>query len=153
MGRVSTDRKFSISSHAPSPELRSATGLSVQRLSRTCLSAITALKQFVYFHAGPVVGTASYDPIGIIDVLRRYAAHTLEVLNIEAHHNSISTGDDDLDHDGDHVGSMHMFCSLKTIRLEDHLFQIQYSDQMSSSAVPGDVDYDESQAEDPSEPG
>ena len=116
------------------------------------LSAITALKQFVYFHAGPIVGNTSYDPLGIIDILRSYAAHSLEDLNIEAHQNSISLDDDDLDDDGDHVGSMHIFCSLKTIRLEDHLFQIQYSDHMSGAAVPGDGEYDVTQAEDPNEP-
>ncbi|KAL8952231.1 MAG: hypothetical protein Q9222_001845 [Ikaeria aurantiellina] len=49
-------------------------------------SGIAALKHFTYEHGGCTVGDAPYQPVGIIDALRKFACHSLETMDIEGLH-------------------------------------------------------------------
>ena len=83
------------------------------------LSRIHALKRFTYSYApGATVSFASYDPAGYVESLRNYAAASLERLDIT--YDDI-TMDEDIPRQ--HVGSLQMFSSLTSIRLEDVAFE------------------------------
>lgn len=82
------------------------------------LSRIHALKKFTYNYAGATVSFASYDPAGYVESLRNHAAASLERLDI--------TDDGilmDEDEQRQYVGSLQIFSSLTSIRLEDVAFE------------------------------
>ncbi|KAG7009738.1 hypothetical protein G7Y79_00001g000100 [Physcia stellaris] len=84
----------------------------------TMLSRIHGLKKFTYNYGGATVSYASYDPAGYVESLRNHAAASLERLDIT---------DDGILMDEDiprqYVGSLKMFSSLISIRLEDVAFE------------------------------
>ncbi|KAL8674239.1 MAG: hypothetical protein Q9168_001364 [Polycauliona sp. 1 TL-2023] len=84
------------------------------------LSRITALRKFTYNHGGAVIGYANYSPCAYVQMLRNYAASSLETLSID----SYGIDDDSGGADGLlYVGSLKMFSALEVIRLEDTSFQ------------------------------
>lgn len=87
------------------------------------LEAIHCLQKFTYHFAGADVGSADYTPMAIVDILRKTASRTLELLDMEGISKSI---EQDSFREGDKraTGSLHMFTALKKIRLEDTLFQL-----------------------------
>ncbi|KAG7006568.1 hypothetical protein G7Y79_00014g037430 [Physcia stellaris] len=102
---------------------------------RGLLEATHCLKRFTYHFPGPVVGDAYYTPFTIIDVLRKTAAQTLELLDMAGIPKS-SEEENLIFEEGDSrsIGSLHMFRALKKIRLEDTLFQLpKESEDMKES--------------------
>ena len=81
------------------------------------LGGIAALKKFTYYHGGGTLRSGDYDPAGIVDALRKHAAGTLEMLDIEAH--DTFSMDEEVT---PFVGSLQMFTALKSIRLEEQVF-------------------------------
>ncbi|KAL8671887.1 MAG: hypothetical protein Q9168_003624 [Polycauliona sp. 1 TL-2023] len=83
------------------------------------LKSIENLQRFSYHHYGPTVGTAEYDPRGIIALLRRYASHSLRRLEL--------TGEEydwDPDQTSDvFIGDLKEFKKLRILRLDDCYFQ------------------------------
>ena len=102
---------------------------------RGLLEAIQCLKKFTYHFPGPVVGDAYYTPFAILDVLRKTASQTLELLDMEGI--SKSSEEENLifrEGESRSIGSLHMFAALKKIRLEDTLFQLpKESEDMKES--------------------
>ncbi|KAL9595988.1 MAG: hypothetical protein Q9219_006111 [cf. Caloplaca sp. 3 TL-2023] len=81
------------------------------------LKGIAALKIFVYEYACPGELGALYEPVGIIHALRSHAAHSLEVLDVKGQLDSPE------DWEGKILGSLQGFARLRSISLEDTIFQ------------------------------
>ncbi|KAL8724142.1 MAG: hypothetical protein Q9181_006964 [Wetmoreana brouardii] len=92
------------------------------------LSGIANLQTFTYRDAGPIINGGPYQPVGIIDALRKYASHGLKTLDI----GSDAVGIDVVRGDGKAVGSLRMFTCLKSIRLEDAIFLHDTSEGLRS---------------------
>ena len=103
---------------------------------RGLLEGICGLKKFTYSHGGALVGNAVYTPVAIIDLLRKHASQSLDLLDIDT--DSPEEGEDREDRS---IGSLHMFTVLKKIRLEENLFQLPEEpadfDKESPKALPG----------------
>ncbi|KAL8691071.1 MAG: hypothetical protein Q9218_003633 [Villophora microphyllina] len=82
------------------------------------LSGIAALNKFTYAYGDAIVGRAAYKPIAIIEALRKYASHSLKLLDVEGQ--AFTLGDEE--EDEPRLGSLRVFERLKTIRLEDTIF-------------------------------
>ncbi|KAL8638076.1 MAG: hypothetical protein Q9228_004733 [Teloschistes exilis] len=93
------------------------------------LSGVTALKSFVYEYDGPGELGSNYEPVGIIRALRKYAAHSLELMDIQGQSDADSN-----EWEGRAVGSLRDFARLKSICLEDTIFQVPnyYNDSKRS---------------------
>ncbi|KAL8942668.1 MAG: hypothetical protein Q9216_001522 [Gyalolechia sp. 2 TL-2023] len=92
------------------------------------LGGIPALKHFTYHYGGGIIGDADYEPGDIIDALRLHACRTLESMDIEGLEQTFGNYSEEKV-----AGSLHEFCALKSVRLEDMLFRIPGSDDDASS--------------------
>ncbi|KAL8690094.1 MAG: hypothetical protein Q9218_004380, partial [Villophora microphyllina] len=83
---------------------------------------LAGLKRFTYDHNCYLTERGShYDAPGIIEALRNNAAHSLELLRLEAwRERDLLT----FDEDQQYIGSLRMFQSLKSIQLQDLVFRI-----------------------------
>ena len=107
------------------------------------LSRIPALKKFTYDYGGATVGFASYDPAGYVESLRNHAAASLELLDIANQHTLM-----DEDKRRQYVGSLKMFSSLRSIRLEDVAFEKHNMSEDDAAALPeADFHQDNSDAD------
>ncbi|KAL9006360.1 MAG: hypothetical protein Q9188_000896 [Gyalolechia gomerana] len=95
---------------------------------------IAALKHFTYEYGSVARGSGPYEPVGIIDALRRHAYHSLKSL-------SITRIDSGYKWEARTIGPLHTFTSLKSIRLEDVLFAIPCPDDRSSEDDSSRGDY------------
>ncbi|KAL9584821.1 MAG: hypothetical protein Q9212_001888 [Teloschistes hypoglaucus] len=95
------------------------------------LKGVAALKSFEFEYGGPGELSSNYEPVGIIRALRKYAAHSLELMDIQGQSNADSD-----EWEGMAVGSLRDFTRLKFICLEDTIFQIpdSYNEFESSEA-------------------
>ena len=110
------------------------------------LSGISALRKFTYHHHGAEAGFAEYSATGYVDSLRRHAASSLQLLDIstEGIDNLI---EDEKEHQ--RVGSLQMFTSLESVRLEYPAFQIAGpNDGLNGEALEGRGFYTEEKEED-----
>ena len=81
-------------------------------------SGTPTLTKFKYQYAG-VVSDAVYDPAGTVQALRKYAASTLQSLDLETTENyRWCLSDDQL------VGSLRMFASLRSLRIDNLAFTL-----------------------------
>lgn len=85
-------------------------------------AGIAALKTFAYEHGGSEPSAwkkhVHYRPIAIIDALSKHASHSLEALGIDCNDGMLDEEDED-----ELPESLRSFTRLKSIRLEDRLFQ------------------------------
>ena len=84
------------------------------------LSHISALQKFIYHHVGATVAFAAYNLAEYLTALRKYAASSLQILDI--------TGDDnedwrEEDEEYQPTRSLKMFSLLERVRLEDKAFE------------------------------
>ena len=82
------------------------------------LKGISALESFRYHHGGAIIGYAMYSCTGTVAALRKYAAHSLQSMDIEGF---IDKADDEYDYVS--AGSLKSFTALKSVRLEDSSFR------------------------------
>lgn len=97
------------------------------------LSGISALKKFTYNHAGTINGFPAYNPTGYVNALRRYAASSLQSLDISP------DKDEEVLEDGEErlcIGSLVGFSSLERIRIEDLALQkLEMYDESSETGL------------------
>ncbi|KAI4198192.1 MAG: hypothetical protein LQ350_005428 [Teloschistes chrysophthalmus] len=86
------------------------------------LKGVAALKSFVYEYDGPGELGSDYEPVGIIRALRTHAAHSLELMEVQGQSGAHSD-----EWEGKAVGSLREFARLRSICLEDTIFQIPKS--------------------------
>ncbi|KAL8993514.1 MAG: hypothetical protein Q9169_006284 [Polycauliona sp. 2 TL-2023] len=79
------------------------------------LKSIRNLKRFGYAHYGFTVGDAEYDGRGIVDLLRRYASHSLRRLDLCADNSEWEIDP--------FLGHLKDFQVLRILRLDDNSFQ------------------------------
>ncbi|KAL8721159.1 MAG: hypothetical protein Q9181_007765 [Wetmoreana brouardii] len=85
---------------------------------RSLLRVIVALEKFSYQHCGVAVGGELYEPCHIVAALRENAAHSLEYLHLEAEQGCLHY----IEH-VQHIGSLQAFKPLKSVRLQDKVFE------------------------------
>lgn len=87
----------------------------------TMLSRISGLKKFTYSLGDYMVALTSYSPWGYVEALRRYAASTLELLDITVEGPRYLLSHEDKERE--FIGSLEVFRCLKFVRLNDVAFQ------------------------------
>ncbi|KAI4254525.1 MAG: hypothetical protein LQ352_003059 [Teloschistes flavicans] len=99
------------------------------------LSSIAALKKFTYEHGGITVGESAYQPVAIVDALRKHASHSLKLLDIE----TIASNEDYVGFsDEEAMGSLRMFTRLEIIRLETTNFIHSGCEESETSEAPSE---------------
>ncbi|KAL8691724.1 MAG: hypothetical protein Q9218_003117 [Villophora microphyllina] len=107
-------------------------------VSATALGALFAgiagLKKFEYQYGGAPRIAAPYEPVGIIHALQMHAGHSLQMLDIEG-----QVYGEPENWEGKVLWSLRGFTALKSIRLEDTLFQIPYHDDPDEVSISADT--------------
>ena len=99
------------------------------------LSGISALRKFRYHHHGVMAGFAEYNASGYVNSLQRHAASSLQLLDISVEDIDELMEDEE---DQQRVGSLQMFTSLESVRLDYTAFQIAGpNDGLNGEALEG----------------